>query len=140
MSKRYVCFQDAVQLILAERDKIPKTVPGMGYEFGLPQPNYSGNLIRGGIKKALKVLETMPKADADEVVRCRDCCFYIPTKSETLECGIVVPVYGGYCSRFDSVTVHGFRDGMPSTDKTQMWMRPDDFCSRGERREVQTDA
>lgn len=77
MSKRYVCFQDAVQLILAERDKIPKTVPGMGYEFGIPQPNYSGNLIRGGIRKALKVLETMPKADADEVVhahwvRCRD--------------------------------------------------------------------
>ena len=68
MSKRYVCFQDAVRLILEERDKIPKTVPGMVYEFGLPQPNHSGNLIRGGIRKALKVLETMPKADAVEVV------------------------------------------------------------------------
>lgn len=111
MSKRYICFQDAVRLILAERDKIPETVPGRGYEFHLPQPNHSGNLIRGGIRKSLKVLETMPKADAVEVVRCRDCIHF-----EEYEPGFT-------CCGSYFIGLVGDVD-------------PDDYCSRGERRET----
>lgn len=56
------------KLLLAERDAIPRTVPGAVYEFGIPKINHFGNAIRGGIRKALKCLEMCKHLDMVEVV------------------------------------------------------------------------
>lgn len=45
------------QRILEERDKIPLTLPGSVYEFGIEKPNHYGNAMRGGIRKALRCME-----------------------------------------------------------------------------------
>lgn len=53
-----------VKVLLAERDKIPLTVPAAIYEFVREKPNSHGNAMRGGIRKALHRVETAPAVDA----------------------------------------------------------------------------
>lgn len=95
-----------------------------------------------------KQIADAPTVDAVEVVRCKECVYWMPRHVKmndgtirfyernegivTIEKGINV---GSYCKRFDDVTVHGYRDGEPCIDKTKAWCNQDDFCSYGERRE-----
>lgn len=53
-----------VKAILAERDKIPLTVPAASYELVREKPNSHGNAMRGGIRKALYCVETAQAVDA----------------------------------------------------------------------------
>ena len=69
---RYIDATDLVRRVLVERDKIPlEVVPR--YNFGVPEPCYYGQHMRGGIRKALREIEISPTVDAVEVVRCKDC-------------------------------------------------------------------
>lgn len=70
--KRLIDATDLVRRVLAERDRIPlEVVPR--YNFGVPEPCRHGQAMRGGIRKALREIETSPTVDAVEVVRCKDC-------------------------------------------------------------------
>lgn len=69
---RYIDATDLVRRVLEERDKIPLTVIPR-YHFGVPAPCQHGQSMRGGIRKALRCIETSPTVDAVEVVRCKDC-------------------------------------------------------------------
>lgn len=70
--KRLIDATDLVRRVLEERDKIRlEVVPRYG--FGVPVPDRHGQAMRGGIRKALREIETSPTIDAVEVVRCRDC-------------------------------------------------------------------
>lgn len=62
----YINKQDAIKLILEERDKV-QTTQYKRYGFGVPMPNKTGQHIVGGIRKALRVLETMEVADVEPV-------------------------------------------------------------------------
>lgn len=84
-----------VREILAVWDKIPRTVPPAPYEFG-EQINEVGNLIRGGIRKALHCIETAPTIDAVPVVRCKDCCFSRKCGEECILCMVFRDANGDY--------------------------------------------
>lgn len=98
--------------------------------------------------------------DADEIdpvhaaggVYCRECIYFVPEQvhkndGTVRDCKpgeLFVPlsegmVVGAHCGRFDSVVTHGYRYGEPSVDKTLVWTRTDDFCSRGRKREEEDD-
>lgn len=70
--------------------------------------------------------------DYVEVVRCKDCKWWIPEKIEKTEW--YISETGAHCGRVDSVNVHGYRDGEPSHDTTLLWMQENSFCSYGERK------
>lgn len=70
---RYIDADELKRRILFERDKIPFTLPGATYEFGIAKPNQHGNSMRGGIRKALRCMEQCKTVDAVPVVRCREC-------------------------------------------------------------------
>lgn len=63
-----------IKAILDERNKIPLMINTERY---IPnwQPNLNGNAMRGGIRKALRIIEQAPVVDAVPVVRCKDCKF-----------------------------------------------------------------
>jgi hypothetical protein len=48
-----------VKAVLAERDKIPLNIAGL--------PHRHGDTMRGGIRKALRCIETAPTIDAEPV-------------------------------------------------------------------------
>lgn len=54
------------ELILKERDAIPKTVCER-YGLGVEKPNNHGNSMRGGIRKALRCMEQCPTIEAEPV-------------------------------------------------------------------------
>lgn len=54
------------ELILKERDAIPKTVVER-YAFGVESPNHHGNSMRGGIRKALRCMEQTPTIDPESL-------------------------------------------------------------------------
>lgn len=58
--------------IVKERDKIPLIVDTERY-LPNPQPYHAGNMMRGGIRKALRIIEQAPIVDAVQVVRCKNC-------------------------------------------------------------------
>ena len=98
-------------------------------------------------RKVWERLKQYEDSGAVEVVRCKNCVYWMPKHVKmndgtirfyepnealvTIEKGINV---GSYCKRFDDVTVHGYRDGEPCIDKTKAWCNQDDFCSYGERK------
>ena len=55
------------ELLLKERDAIPKTVTAPYYEFSVQKPNHTGDLVRGGIKKALRCMENTPTITLDDL-------------------------------------------------------------------------
>lgn len=55
------------ELILAERDKIPKKVPCATYELMREKDNQHGNAMRGGIRVALRCMENTPTIEAEPV-------------------------------------------------------------------------
>ena len=54
------------ELILKERDAIPKTVVER-YSFCAETPNSHGNSMRGGIRKALRCMEQTPTIDPESL-------------------------------------------------------------------------
>ena len=70
---RLVDANEVVKAILAERDKIPRTITTAPYELGTEKPYHAGDQMRGGIRKALRCIEQAPTVDAIPVVRCREC-------------------------------------------------------------------
>lgn len=69
---RLINATDLVKHVLEERDKI-RTEVVERYSLGVPVPDRFGQAMRGGIRKALRCIETAQTVDAVEVVRCRDC-------------------------------------------------------------------
>ena len=110
---RLIDANELKQRILAERDKIPFTLPGATYEFGIAKPNHHGNSMRGGIRKALRCMEQCKTMDSVEVVRCRDCKYYYD-----------YGVNRDYCC-------HRSKCGKQVFD---VKFKADDFCSYGERK------
>ena len=108
---RLIDANAVVKAILAERDKIPRTVPTAPYELGTEKPFHAGDQMRGGIRKALRCIEQAPTVDAVPVVRCEKCVHY--------EMGVCLKIYD---------------DGAASSYAWQK-RKPDDFCSYGERKE-----
>ena len=98
--KRLIDATDLVRRVLEERDKIRlEVVPRCG--FGAPAPSMFGQAMVGGIRKALREIETSQTVDAVEVVRCKDCKHTIRSKVSpekiicclTKMCGTVDPDY-----------------------------------------------
>ena len=79
---RLVDATEVVKNIIAERDKIPRTVPTAPYELGTEKPYHAGDQMRGGIRKALRCIEQAPTMDAVPVVRCRECTEFDETEHE----------------------------------------------------------
>lgn len=104
---RLIDANEVVKNIVAERDKIPRTVPTAPYELVAEKPFNHGNSMRGGIRKALRCIEQAPTVDAVPVVRCRECRFDIPRDDGSFGC---------------------YRNFMD-------YHNPEDFCSYGERKE-----
>lgn len=73
---RIIDANEVVKNIVAERDKIPRTVSTAPYEIGTEKPYHAGNQMRGGIRKALRCIEQAPTVDAVPVVRCRECKYH----------------------------------------------------------------
>ena len=72
---RLIDANEVVKEILAERDKIPRTVPTAPYELGTEKPYHAGDQMRGGIRKALRCIEQAPTVDAvpvSELKKLRD--------------------------------------------------------------------
>lgn len=61
-----------IKVILEERDKIPLMINTERYIPNM-RPNHHGNATRGGIRKALRIIEKAPVVEAAPVVRCKDC-------------------------------------------------------------------
>ena len=106
---RLIDANEVVKAILAERDKIPRTVPAAPYELVAEKPYNHGNSMRGGIRKALRCVEQAPTVDAVPVVRCRECKYWQDNNG--------------------SYPHDECRWGNGETPD------PDDFCSYGERKE-----
>lgn len=107
-------LKDVTQIIadiLRERDSIPLTVDRERY-LSEPRPFKAGNLLRGGLRKALRIIEQAPVIDAIPVTRCRDCVWcspdYIRGHPDRLICG---------------------EESTWSSNKTK-YVNPDEFCSR----------
>ena len=83
--KRLIDATDLVRRILVERDKVPLEVV-QRYSFGVPEPYRHGQAMRGGIRKALREIETSPTIDAVEVVRCYECIFAKNFRSAYVDC------------------------------------------------------
>lgn len=78
--------------IIKERNKIPLIIDTERY-LPNPKPNHAGNMMRGGIRKALRIIEQAPVIDAVPVVRCKDCA----NRNSSYDCPmrkIFVPVEG----------------------------------------------
>ena len=93
---RLIDANEAVKAILAERDKILRTITTAPYEFGTEKPFKHGNSMRGGIRKALRCIEQAPTVDAVPVVRCRECKHLGFCGDAT---NLEVMGFYGYCSR-----------------------------------------
>lgn len=52
-----------IKAILEERDRIPRIIDQERY-IPNPQPYHDGNFMRGGIRKALRIIEQAPVVDA----------------------------------------------------------------------------
>ena len=70
---RMIDANEVVKNIVAERDKIPRTVSTAPYELGIPKTFHAGDQMRGGIRKALRCIAQAATVGAVPVVRCKDC-------------------------------------------------------------------
>ena len=93
---RLIDANAVVKAILAERDKIPRTITTAPYELGTEKPYHAGDQMRGGIRKALRCIEQAPTVDAVPVVRCRECKHLGYCGDAT---NLEVMGFYGYCSR-----------------------------------------
>lgn len=88
------------------------------------------------VKKILEVDDSIPNAatvcDMKEVIRCKECIYF--QDRVPISVGINI---GSCCTRIDYAIVHGYRNCEASVDKTRLWVSPNDYCSRGERKESQ---
>ena len=124
MASDLISRKALVKAILAERDKIPLTVPAASYELVREKPNSHGNSMRGGIRKVLYCVETAPAVDAVEVVRCKDC----------VHAGAFPNNYAArrFEGRMNCYLCRG-DDGYGISNVSVVY--PDDFCSDGVRKE-----
>ena len=63
---RLIDADEFKKLLLKERDAIPKLIFD-GYDFGVGRRNHDGDLIRAGIRKALRCMEQTPTIEAEPV-------------------------------------------------------------------------
>lgn len=105
---RYIDADVAIKKILDIRDEIPRTINGL---FGKEITNHNGDLMRGGLRKALRCINDTPTADVEGVVWCVECKHRIDDEDF---------VSGHYCVKRPS------NGGYFCDD--------DDFCSYWERR------
>ena len=112
---RLIDANEVVKEILAERDKIPRTVPTAPYELGTEKPYHAGDQMRGGIRKALRCIEQAPTVDAVPVVRCRECKHWKPSGSKAGNSFSDMEYIGG-------------------CEFTNYYRSESDFCSYGEKR------
>lgn len=94
--RRLIDANEVVKAILAERDKIPRTIRGAPYELGVEKPFHAGDQMRGGIRKALRCIEQATTVDAVPVVRCGECKHLGFCGDAT---NLEVMGFYGYCSR-----------------------------------------
>ena len=111
---RLIDANKVVKNIVAERDKIPRTMTAAPYEFGTEKPYHAGDQMRGGIRKALRCIEQAPTVDAVPVVRCRDCQHWKPTGSKAGNSFSDMEYIGGceftkYCRRESDFCSYGVR-------------------------------
>lgn len=112
--KRLIDATDLVRRVLEERDKIRlEVVPRYG--FGVPVPDQHGQAMVGGIRKALREIETSPTIDAVEVVRCKDCVHRRPLSVDGVEPEVLVCV---------------------NKNMFPLRVKPDFYCAHGDRRDV----
>lgn len=64
---RYIDADELKELIIAERDKIPRTVPAASYELEKEKPYNHGNSMRGGIRIALRCMEQCPTINSEDL-------------------------------------------------------------------------
>lgn len=83
---RLINATDLVKSVLEERDKI-RTEVVERYSLGVAVPDRHGQAMRGGIRKALRCIETAPTIDAEAVTRCRDCEYFRITDCGWDKCG-----------------------------------------------------
>ena len=107
---RLIDANAVVKAILEERDKIPRTIATAPYEPWAEKPYHAGDQMRGGIRKALRCIEQAPTVDAVVVTRCKDCEY--KERATVNEKGFLICPASG------------------------MEIKPDDFCSYGEPKEV----
>lgn len=96
--KRLIDATDLVRRVLEERDKIRlEVVPRYG--FGVPVPDQHGQAMVGGIRKALREIETSPTVDAVEVVRCGECKHHYGSIYGHVVCNLLhrTTRVNGYC-------------------------------------------
>ena len=108
-----------VKAILAERDKIPRTITTAPYELGTEKPYHAGDQMRGGIRKALRCIEQAQTVEAVPVVRCRECKHH-RDKNEQEQQYLVKDIL--ICTSPDA------------TDDCWNAVWPDHFCHYGERK------
>lgn len=82
-----------IKAILEERDKIPHIIDHERY-ISNPQLYRDGDFMRGGIRKALRIIEQAPAIDAVPVVdgRWLDCENYNDIR-QCSECGLIRNIY-----------------------------------------------
>ena len=101
-----------------EREKLTKHIEDEIEAFG--NPNESDNPVAYGgllsMKYCRSAVVTAPTADVVEVVRCKDCKYYIPKENLADE----------YANPIGA-------DGL--CDNTDKYTDEDDYCSYGERKE-----
>lgn len=100
--KRLIDATDLVRRVLEERDKVSLTVIPR-YNFGVPEPCRHGQAMRGGIRKALREIETSPTIDAVEVVRCKECVY----RDQAFRC---IALYYGFNPHDDWFCANGKKD------------------------------
>lgn len=114
-------------MALIDRDELYNHLENAKWEHDFKDGHAPWNL---GVK--VQTIANMTTIDAVEVVRCKDCKWWIPEKIEKTEW--YTSETGAHCGRVDSVNVHGYREGEPSHDTTLLWMSENSFCSYGERK------
>lgn len=116
---KLVNVHDLVQAILKERETIRLRVPCAPYELMDDKPSTFGQGQRSGIRKALRCINEAPAADAEEVVRCKDCKRLVEFRKSVKQAENAE----GICHI----------RAMYSTDKQYQCVSANDFCSMGER-------
>ena len=131
-----------IRAILEERDKIPLMINTERYIPYLTV-NINGSFERGGIRKALRVIEQAPVVDAVPVVRCRDCVFFrdkhvLTPDGQRKSYSEMPPEAFGLFAAGGVTATYGINVGSQclvdcgvgySDDKT-VFRRPDEFCAR----------
>lgn len=105
MSNDLISRKALVKALLAEREHFPPMVEER-YSFGVKLPHRFNQAIRGGIRKALRAVETAPAVDAEPVRHGRWVCKTMASLDDVYYCsvcGAEAIGYDGYNGFYYSV-------------------------------------